>query len=252
VKNDNILPIIRENMPETDYLIWLYPVMANNLHRTESSLLMNMSYTIVIGCRVMISQSMEEQLYGTSTKKGLMDLVSDIFFTIKDDPTFGVNSSGTSISMSSSSTSYALSSSARYLTISVDGLSPSGYNQVDCGTSTLTGTQIASNIQTSLRALANSAHPADPYATVTCTYDNDEKRFTITSPTTGGRSSVVVTAGSTNDASSVLGFDKPKETRGANIIVTRIDVTYPPPEEEFLPAIHGRLDLYIEEEVYFD
>jgi hypothetical protein len=180
-----------------------------------------------------------------------MDLISDIYFTLKDSSQLGRSSSGNSVSMSSSSTSYALTSSARYLTISVDNDSPSGFDQIDCGSSTLTGTVIASNIQTAIRALANSYHPADPYATVTCNYDDDEKQFTIISSTEGARSSIIVTAGSSNDASSILLFDKPKEIRGANVLVARINIFYPPPEEEYLPTIQGRIELSIEEEIYF-
>lgn len=254
VKNDDIWDVPKENKPPENYGICLFPLSVSNLPRTESDSLVNVAYAIGIICAVKIANDVETQLYGKTSKPGLFDLVSDIYFTIKDSPNFGVNSSGSSIAMSKSSTSYILSSSVRYLTVSVDNKTPSGYDQIDCGVSTLTGTQIASNIQTSLRALAisTSIGSDDPYAEVTCTYDNDEKQFTITSPSDGGRSSVVVTAGATNNTSSILGFDKPKETRGGNVVVSRINVTYPVTEEERIPIARATLELYIEEEVYFD
>jgi hypothetical protein len=256
LKDNNIFAAPDPTIQKTEHAVYMYPMSVSNLPVTESADSVNVSYIVIIGCRVAISTDLTEQLYGTTSKKGLMDLMSDIYFTIKDSPNFGVSSQGTSISKSGSSTQYALTESVRYLTVQLNGVEMdmsnySGYDTIDCGISTLTGTQIASNIQTSLRALALSEHPNDPYATVTCTYDTSRKKFTITSPTEGTRSAVTVTAGASNDASSVLGFNSPKEERGANIIVSKIDLSYPL-VEEYLPTISGRINLYIEEQIYFE
>jgi len=168
-------------------------------------------YVIEIYARVIFFKGVEYIIIGNTSDsvKGLLEFTEDIKEAIRADKTLGYNRRGSSVSAANSGTSFALTSSARYLTVTINGRTPSGYGLIDCGSSTLDGDDVASNIQTALRALGN--YSDDGYNGATCTFDSDTKKFTITSMRYGPKSSVVVTAGASNDCSALLGFDDPTE-----------------------------------------
>lgn len=238
------------NPPNDKYVVFIEPSSERASEDTYTTGIKEITYELKVFCGLVIQSSNQEQLIGKGNDKGILDFVEDIKDTIRNDLTFGLTRTGSSITQANATTNYNLTSSARYISISLDGKTPSGYNSIDCGTSTLSGTQIASNIQTALRSLGNSSYAQDPYNSVTCTYDTTERKFTISSPTSGGRSSVVVSTGASNDASEILRFNRPVEVRGRNIISSFIgDIRYFLELEEY-PVRYATVDLSITEETW--
>lgn len=188
----------------------------------------------------------EEHIVGhdDSSIPGILDMLRDVKRAIRADLTLGYNQAGRSVSAAGSDTSYVLTANARYISVSINGRTPSGYNQIDCGSSMLTGTQIASTIQAALRALGD--HRGDGYTEATCTYDESTKKFTIGSETVGAGSTVAVSAGAEKSADVVLGFDNPTETRGRQIIDIQFEsalINY----DQF-PLVKAALPIVIQED----
>jgi len=239
-----------KEIPDAKYSIFIEPLSEEEKDNTRAGNVKHLLYTFNIFAGMVVNSTAEVQIFGDGKEKGILDFTEDIKTTIKENLNFGLNANGYSRSKASTITSYALTANNKYISVSLDNKTPAGYNLINCGDSTLTGTEIAANIQVSLRALGNSVYPRDPYNLVICTYDNTNKRFTITSKTDGGRSTVVVTSGNTDDCTAILGFDNPTEERGINIVSTFIPRTQFFVDVEKHPVRYAVITVNTTEEVY--
>jgi len=183
-------------------------------------------------------------IIGSGTKKGVLDFIDDIKAAIVADLTLGYDSVGSSVSKANSSASFALDASNRYLSVKINNIERTNWDQIDCGSSTLAGSVVAANIQAALRAL--SLHADDGYEEAICTFSSSRK-FTITSSTLSPTSSVVVTAGASNDCLTLLGFDDPTEVIGKKIISIVFGTVEP--NNDFYPVRFRKLPVTIREEV---
>ena len=183
-------------------------------------------------------------IIGRGTKKGVLDFIDDIKAAIVADLTLGYDAAGSSVSKANSSASFALDASNRYLSVKINDIERTNWDQIDCGSSTLAGSVVAANIQTALRAL--SLHADDGYEGATCTF-SASKKFTITSSTLSPTSSVVITAGASNDCSALLGFDDPTEEIGKKIVSIKFGAVEP--NNDFYPVRFRKLPVTIREEV---
>ena len=213
----------KEVLPTKKYMVIVEPGPETELgDRQDYGKITDVQYEIHIYCRLLLTSSkVESSIIGNETYKGLLDFCDDVKSAIRQDMSFAYNTYGRSLSAENAAGSFDLSASQRYLTVSIDGKTPTGYDAVDCGAATLTGDQIATNIQASLRLLGRYAD--DGFLKATCTFNSSNNQFTINSANIGPKATVAVTAGATNDASSVLGFDSPVEYRGTNITKTKIE-----------------------------
>lgn len=173
-------------------------------------------YEIQVYCRMVLTlPNVESMIVGSSTVKGLLNFTDDVKQSIRKNRYLGYNKSGTSISGENVSGTFDLTSSAQHIKVSLNGRTPNGYDEIYCGGSSLSGAEVATNIQASLRALGK--HADDGYTGAICTFNETDNTFTIASPTEGPTSTVEVSAASTLDCSSLLGFDNPTEERGTKI-----------------------------------
>lgn len=233
----------KENLPQQEYMLVLEPVDDGEDERSQAyNRTKEIEYLIEIYCRtILFGIGVEGSIIGHSatSKKGVLEFLHDVRAAIRSDLTLGYNRNGSSVSAENSGTSFNLTSSNRYITVSINGNTPSGYDAIDCGSTTLTGAEVASNIQTALQALGS--HTDDGYWDATCTFSNSTKKFTITSQRYGPKSTVVVTAGASNDCSALLGFDNSTEVAGRNIVKitlgrARTDNTLYPVRYRILPV----------------
>jgi hypothetical protein len=189
---------------------------------------MEMIYHVEIHLRVEFIGSTGEMLItgnATTGKKGILEFVDDVKQAIVDDWTLGYDRPGSSVSAANAGASFALGPSNKYISVSINGKTPAGYDTILCGESTLSGSAVASNIQSALRALGN--HADDGYYRATCTFDNTSKQFTIATAGNHPDCSVTVTAGASDDCSALLGFDSPTEVVGRNIVKIVFDPVQP-------------------------
>jgi hypothetical protein len=109
------------------------------------------------------------------------------------------------------------------------------------------GADVASKIQASLRALVHSSSETG-FQDVVVDWDSTHRRFTITSQGYGAISSVEVSAGASNDCSSILGFDNPTEERGSKIVI----VEFLPilSVEDIFPVTFREIPIIVHEEIY--
>jgi len=222
----------RENLPNQTYCVILEPGNENEASGTRgTSRLKNNLYTIDIYARLVFPYGVEYSIVGYNTEKGVLEFVDDIKTSIRETRNLGYNRQGSSVSALNVSGSFDLTSSAKFISVSINGREPTGYDQINCGEATLAGAEVASNIQTALRALGS--HKDDGYYDATCSFDATNNQFTITSAKYGPKSTVTVTAGVSDDCSALLGFDDPTEVVGRNIIsldigtVATDNVAYP-------------------------
>lgn len=212
----------KEVLPAKKYMVILEPGQeVEQGNKQDFGQITEVEYEIQLYCRLLLTSSkVESAIIGSDTYKGLLDFCDDVKSAIRKDMSFSYNTYGRSLSAENAAGSFDLSASERYLTVSIDGKTPTGYDAVDCGSTTLTGDEIAANIQASLRLLGRYAD--DGYQMATCTFNSSINQFTINSANIGPKATVSVSAGATIDASSVLGFTAPTEYRGTNIIKTKI------------------------------
>ena len=230
VDSTQIIKGFKDSLPQQKYTIILEPGEEDEDHPTESYDDTKESiWNIDVYARVILLKGgVEASILGIDSDKGVLAFIDDIKSAVRADLTLGYTRHGSSVSSAKSGT-YALDATHRYITVSMNGKTPSGYNQINCGRSTSTGAEVATNIQTALQALGNYA--GDGYYKATCTFA--DSKFTITSSLIGPKSTVVVTAGSSNDCSALLGFDDPTELAGRNLIdivfgpVTVNNILYP-------------------------
>ena len=219
VNDSQFLKGFRQNIPNQEYTIIFEPGNEEDVEGTMTyDKVEGITYYIDIYARIILkgADGIRGSIVGYGDKKGLLDFVDDIKSSIRSNLDLGYKRKGSSTSSENIGTSFELLSNKKYITISINNRTPVGYDSILCGSSTLTGTQVATNIQAALRALGN--HDDDGYNDAICTFDNDTKKFTITSNSYNAASSVVVTAGASNDCSELLGFDNPVEVSGRNII----------------------------------
>lgn len=149
-----------------------------------SSGIISVHYFVQIYLRITHGGDIEEIILTTDEfGKGLLDLVQDIKNAILSDRQLGLETSGTFVSGAGDDKYYNVGPSRRYVAVKVNGFQPVGWNEIDvCGAlpydKNLSGTTIASILQTNLRALDDEANG---YGQVTVTYDDNTKKFTLTS-----------------------------------------------------------------------
>jgi hypothetical protein len=221
MSEDDFFQGFKDSFPQRRYIIVLEPgPELDEEGNQDYGKIKEVEYEIQVYCRMVLrSTRVQYTIVGSSDYKGLLAFTEDVKDAIRRDLTLSYNTVGTSLSIENAAGSFDLTASNRYISVSIDGRSPSGYDSIDCGSSTLAGADIATNIQSSLRSLG--VIPNDGYTLATCSFNATNNQFTISSPNYGPRSQVVVTAGASADASSLLGFDSPTEQRGTNITKVR-------------------------------
>ena len=237
----------KEVFPVKKYILIFEPGQETEVtKRQDTDSILETEYEIQIYCRLLLTTNkVESAILGNDSYKGLLDFVDDVKNAIRKDMSFSYNTHGRSLSEENAADTFDLDSSNRYLTVSIDDKTPTGYDTISCGEATLSGAEVAANIQTSLRALGR--YSDDGYQLATCSFDAANNQFTISSFNIGPKSSVVVSAGASDDASSILGFTSPTEYRGTNIIRTQIEsVTV---ENSAFPVRYRVIPILITEEI---
>jgi len=246
---DNFVQGFKESLSTKKYAIIFEPGPETEVTQRQANVkgqkILELEYEIQIYCRmILVSNTVKSAIIGNETNKGLLDFVDDVKAAIREDMSFSYNTYGRSLSVENAAGSFDLDSSNRYLSVSIDDKTPTGYDTVFCGDSTLAGAVVAANIQASLRQLGQ--FDDDGYKLATCTFNATTNQFTINSPHIGPSARVVVTAGASDDASAELGFTTPTEYRGTNIIKTTFgSVT---PENKAFPVRFRMLPLLVTEE----
>lgn len=246
VGEDEFVKGFKDALPAKKYMVILEPANEEEITQREShDGYLEIEYAIQIYCRILLTSSrIESVILGTDTYKGVLDFVDDVKAAIRQDMSFAYNTYGRSLSDENVAGSFDLDNSNRYLTVSIDGKTPTGYDAVDCGASTLAGDAVAANIQASLRLLGT--YSDDGYKLATCSFNNSTNQFTISSSNVGPRSVVVVSDGAANGASTVLGYTAPTEYRGTNIIRTQLETVTV--DNRAFPVRYRILPLLITEE----
>lgn len=232
VNSSQFLKGMQDNYPSQEYTIILEPADENERENTEatraygSKRFKEVDYVIDVWARVILTGYPNfASVVGSAdgTKKGVIQVVKDIKDAIRADTTLGYNRYGSSESAGSGSGNFALDSNNKNLSVSINGRTPTGCDAIFCGDSTLSGADVASQIQTSLRAL--SLHADDGYYRCICTFDGGTNKFTIRTDQYGPEQSVVVSAGASYDCSALLGFDSPTELVGRNIVQVKFGIS---------------------------
>jgi len=247
VNPNNIFIGFRENLPSAEYMIIFEPGVETEEENASSSKRFRESeYGIDVYVRMIIpSLGHAGMITGKRSKPGLLQFTDDIKQAIRNDFTLGLRTASTSVSAKKTSGTYALASDAKNISVNIGSINRAGYDTITCGDSSLSGAAIAANIQAALRALGREKD--DGYTNATCVFDSGDNRFTITSGYEGPRHAVAVTSGSSDDCSSILGFDSPTEEAGKN--VTKIEFGAVTPNNEFFPVRYRVLPLIITEEI---
>lgn len=208
----------KDALPSRKYMVILEPGPEVEPEQAQDyGKVADFEYEIQVYCRMILAlKGVSSTIVGTDSLKGILDFSDDVKDAVRKDRSLGYDSKGYSVSAAAADDNFLLTSSAKYISVSINGRTPSGYNTILCGEETLDGSVVASNIQSALRALG--LHADDGYKEATCTYDSTTKKFTIQSATYGAKSRVQVTAGISDDCSAILGFDSPTEARGRKIV----------------------------------
>jgi hypothetical protein len=222
MSSDDFIQGFRESLPVRRYMVIAEPGPERQMGKSQDyDKIVEVEYEIQLYCRILLqSTRVTSVILGNSNNIGLLDFTDDVKSAIRRDMSFSYNSEGQSLSAENVAGSFDLSATARYIAVSIDGRTPTGYDSIDCGSSTLSGDQVAANIQAALRSLKKVSN--DGYASATCTFNSSTNQFTIKSSNVGPGSVVNVDVGASDDASVILGFDNPTETRGTNIIKSAI------------------------------
>lgn len=218
---DDFVKGFKENLPSRRYMVVFEPgAEIDEEGNQDYGRIKEVEYEIQLYCRtVLTSTRIDSVIVGNDTYKGLLDFTEDTKDAIRKDLTLSYNAVGYSLSGENAAGSFDLDSSHRFIAVSIDGRTPTGYDSIACGSSTLAGADVATNIQASLRALGQISN--DGFSQATCSFNAATNQFTISSSNDGPRSQVVVTAGASDDCSSILGFSSPTEQRGTNIVKIR-------------------------------
>lgn len=208
----------KESFPTRRYIVILEPGPEVDDEGSQVyEKIKEVEYEIQIYCRILLSSTkVSSAIMGNSQYIGLLEFTENVKEAIRSDLTLSYDSVGQSLSEENAAGSFDLTGSNRYISVSIDGKSPTGYDLIDCGNTTLAGADIATNIQNSLRSLGK--YSDDGYSLAVCSFNSSNNQFVIQSSNDGPRGVVNVTAGASDDASSLLGFDTPTETRGTNLV----------------------------------
>ena len=229
IDQSQFLQGFKENYPLQDYSIIFEPGAEEEDPAEQGSEgLYEHVYTIDIYMRVILTgQTNEATLVGTSdgSKRGVLEVTDDVKNAIREDLTLGYSRNGSSISVVNAGGTFALDSTHKYISVSINERTPTGYDAILCGDSTLSGADVASNIQSALRALGQ--HADDGYFEAVCTFSGATNQFTIHTDRYGPKQSVEVTAGVSDDCSALLGYDSPTEVSGRNIIQVIFGIAAP-------------------------
>lgn len=229
VDQSQFLKGFRENYALQEYSIIFEPgAEEEDPAEQGSEKLYEHIYTVDIYMRVILAGQLNEAtLVGTSdaSKKGVLEMTNDVKNAIREDLTLGYSRYGSSVSEENAGGTFALDGTHKYISVSINGKTPTGYDAVLCGDSTLSGAEIASNIQSALRALGQ--HADDGYYEAVCTFNSSNNQFTIRTDRYGSEQTVEVTAGASDDCSTLLGFDSPTEVSGRNIIQVIFGIAAP-------------------------
>lgn len=238
----------KEVLPAKKYMVILEPGPETEaVGKKQYDKTNEVEYEFHIYCRLLLTTGkVESAILGNATYKGLLDFCDDVKAAIRKDMSFSYNTYGRSLSAENAAGSFDLSASESQLTVSIDGKTPTGYDAIYCGSSAaLDGATVAATIQNSLRALGRYAD--DGYQQATCTFNSVNNQFTINSANQGPEAKVEVSAGATNDASTVLGFNAPTEYSGTNLIKSVIDsITV---ENGAFPVRYRMIPLVVTEEI---
>lgn len=248
IDSTQFLKGFKQNIPNQEYTVILEPGNEEEINNTEIYKgIKEFDYNIDIYMRTILTavDGIKGSIVGYGNKKGVLEFVDDVKAAIRSNLTLGYNRQGSSVSAENAGISFNLSVIKKYISVSINENTPVGYDSIDCGESTLTGNQIAINIQTALRALGN--HDADGYNDAICSFDNNTKKFTITSNSYCPKSKVIVTAGASNDCSALLSFDNPTEITGRNIVKIKFGIVST--DNTLYPVRYRILSIGIVEEV---
>jgi hypothetical protein len=246
----------KQNWPQQGHTIMLSPVSEQELDPTEDyDNIKHYNYGIGIYCLVNLNKELHQLDLGFTengkTYKGSLEFVDDIKNAIRkalDDLIKRYNTAGYSESKSNESSTFNLAATNKFITVSINGNTPTGYDQINCGDSSLNGTIIASNIQESLRNLG--IYDGDGYLDANVTFDSETNTFKIESGgDVGPKNYVNVTSGVSDDCSVILGFENPTEERGKNIIDYTFDTVILESEENY-PVRVRLIPLFVTEEMY--
>jgi hypothetical protein len=248
VDSSQFLIGFHEGYPLQNYTIVLEPDPENERDdRQTGDGRKEIEYTINVHGRVGgVSSSYETFVVGDSDNsiKGILEVMDDIKAAIRADMTLGYNRPASSVS-SAQAGPFNLSNSQKNLSILINSLTRSGYDTIFCGDSSLTGAQVATNIQSSLRALGK--YTEDGYYGAICTFDDTTDQFTIETDGCHPDWSVVVTAGASDDCSTLLGFNSPTEVTGRNIVEIEFRQSYP--VNTYFPIRYRVLPVVVREEI---
>jgi len=211
--------------PRQQYVIYVEPLDETELpakdYPTGNGSTKMVQYDMQIACFWNFpGKKLTESIIGytdtTGTfKPGILQFSADVKSAIQSDMTLGYNRNSGVLSSENVSGTFVLTASNRYISVSINSKTPTGYDTVFCGDSSLSGSDIATNIQASLRSLGSRAD--DGYYYATCTFDDSNNQFTIRSGNCDPADTVSVSAGSSDDCSSILGFDSTTAQSGRNI-----------------------------------
>lgn len=234
IDSTQFLKGFKNNIPNQEYTVILEPGNEEEKENVQTyNDVKEFIYHVDIYMRTILTavDGVKGSIVGYGSKKGVLEFVDDVKAAIRSDLSLGYNRQGSSVSAENAETSFVLSATEKHISVLVNNNDLTGYDSINCGNSTLTGNQIASNIQTALKAIGS--FDGDGYNDAICSFDNDTKKFTITSNSFCPKSSVVVASGVSDDCSALLGFDNPIEVAGRNIIkikfgaVTTDNTLYP-------------------------
>lgn len=257
VKADDFILGFKEALPARKYMVIFEPGQEKIINKRKAATksasgvtgyIVETEYEIQHYCRLLYGSERGSSIIGDERNVGLLDFIEIVKAAIRKDMSFSCITYGRSTSEENAAGTFDLDASHRYLAVSIDGKTPNGYDLIDCGSSTLTGAQVAENIQTSIRALG--LYSDDGYKLATCTFNSTTNQFVITSANFGPTSIVNVTVGASDDASSLLGFSSPVEVRGTNIITANIDPITA--ENKSWPVRYRILPLRVVEETYIE
>lgn len=238
----------KDNIPNQEYTVIFEPgneeeVKGSEVYKNLKEFVYNIDIyarTILIGVG-----GIQGTIVGYENKKGLLDFVDDIKAAIRSNLALGYNRRGSSVSAENTGTTFDLLPTKKYISVSINGETPVGCDSILCGTTTLTGVQVAFNIQNALRELGN--HSGDGYFDVICSFNSTTRKFTIVSDSYCPRSSVIVTAGGSDDCSTLLCFDNPTEVTGRNIV--NVEFGLVSVNNEAFPVRYRVISIKITEEV---
>lgn len=209
----------KDNFPRCKYMAIIEP--ANQKRKPGVEVYNNLAevvYSFEIYVRLDFANNTDYSIMGINDKIGLLDFTDDVLHALKEDTVISsYNKSALSESSENASSSFNLSGTEKFISVIIDGKTPAGFNEVLCGdTSGLTGTNIASNIESSLKSLSAVNNL---YSKAICSFNNVTNKFTVALENNNCPSiGINITAGNTNDCSDILGFTSPTETNGKNIV----------------------------------